>query len=212
MIERVKTKKKEDIARFYDERYSKGGFFSEEGFNKRALNILDIKKNETMKLLDIACGQGTLLALAENYVETYGVDISKEAIKKARKIAKNTVFKISSAEKLPFKNSFFDYMTCMGSLEHFPNMDTALKEMNRVIKPNGKILIHVPNSLYLIHKILGIDTQGQINERLATEKEWKDVLEKQFVVDKTKKYNTRWYFYWIPKKYCCHFTFLCRKR
>ncbi len=212
MIERIKTRKKTDIAKFYDKKYSKGGYFSEQTFNTRALLILNIKRDKNKRLLDVACGQGTLLAEAEKYMQTYGVDISKQAIEKAKKIAKQTVFKISAGEKLPFKDGFFDYIACMGSLEHFVDMDSALKEMKRVLKVDGKVLIHVPNSVYLVHKILRINTQGQINERLATEEEWISVLDEYFNVDKVEKYNTRWYFYWIPKKYCCHFTFLCSKK
>lgn len=211
MIERIRTKKVKKIEKFYDRIYKKGGYYSDKNFNKRALNILGLSKKENARLLDIGCGQGTLLAAAEKFVQTYGVDISREAIKKARENAKKTKFKVSNAEKLPFTKEYFDYILCMGSLEHFFDLNKALKEMLRVLKRNGKIIIHVPNSDYLIHKILRINTQGQINERLATEEEWRRIIEKYFTVKEVHKYNTRFYFQWIPKKYCCHFTFLCTK-
>lgn len=211
MIERIRTKSTEKIRKFYDAIYKKGGYLSDENFNKRALKILRLNKKEDVRLLDVACGQGTLLAAAEKYVRTYGVDISAVAIKKARKNSKKTKFRVCSAEKLPFPNKHFDYVVCMGSLEHFSDIGKALKEMNRVLKKGGKALIHVPNSRYLIHMILRINTQGQINERLATEEEWKRIIGKYFLIEKVHKYNTRLYFQWIPKKYCNHFTFLCRK-
>lgn len=211
MIERITTKDRQKVGEFYDRKYKGGGYFSERDFNRRALGILGIQQRENSKLLDIACGQGTLLQAAEPFVETYGIDISKEAIKKAKSRAKKTVFKVSSAEKLPFRDGFFNYIVCMGSLEHFYDIDKSLVEMKRVAKSNAKILIHVPNSMYLVHKVLRIDTQGQINERLATQSEWEELLKKFFTVESVHKYNTRWYFGWIPKKYCCHFTFLCRK-
>ncbi len=208
MIERIRTKKKKDIGKFYDNIYSSGGYYSDEKFNEK---ILDMIKPSNGKLLDIACGQGTLLAMAERTCETYGIDISNEAIKKAKKIATRTEFRVGTADKLPYRANFFDYVTCMGSLEHFPDIDKSLEEIRRVLKSGGKAVIHVPNSLYLIHRMLGVDTQGQINERLATEDEWENVIGKHLKIEKVYKYNTRWYLEWIPKKYCCHFTFVCSK-
>lgn len=212
MIERMRTKSAKQVRKFYDAIYKRGGYFSDENFNKRALRILGVNNKENAKLLDIGCGQGTLLAAAEKYVKTYGVDISAEAVKRAKKNARKTVFKVTTAEKLPFPPGHFDYITCMGSLEHFFDIDKALREMKRVSKKGVKILVHVPNSKYLIHIILGVNTQGQINERLATEEEWRKIIEKHFIVESVHKYNTRLYFEWIPKKYCNHFTFLCRKK
>lgn len=211
MIERIRTKSRNKAGKFYDKIYEKGGYISGSDFNRRALNILGLNKKEKAKLLDVGCGQGTLLAAAENYVGTYGIDISKEAIKKAGKNARKTRFKVSSAENIPFPAGYFDYIVCMGSLEHFVDINKALKEMKRVLKKGGKALIHVPNSEYLVHKILGVDTQGQINERLATEEEWRRIIRKHFTIESVHKYNTRFLLEWIPKKYCCHFTFLCRK-
>jgi len=212
MIERISTRDREKVRKFYDNKYKAGGYLSEENFNRRALSLLGIRQKEGARLLDIACGQGTLQQLAEPYAETYGIDISREAIRKAKNRARKTIFKISSAEKLPFRDDFFNYVTCMGSLEHFYDIDKALSEMRRVAKKGARILIHVPNSMYLVHKMLRIDTQGQINERLATEAEWREILERFFAVEKVHRYNTRWFLQWIPKKYCCHFTFLCRNR
>jgi ubiquinone/menaquinone biosynthesis C-methylase UbiE len=213
MITRIGTKDRKKVGKFYDNIYHHGGYLSHYVYNKQMLKLLKITSTDGKrpKLLDIACGQGTLLALAEEFAETYGVDISKEAIKKASQNAKLTKFKVASAEKLPFKANQFDFVTCMGSMEHFYDMDKALREMRRVAKPGAKIMIHVPNSKYLVHRILRIDTQGQINERLATEREWKKVIEKYFRVEKVHKYNTRWFLEWIPKRYCCHFTLICRK-
>ena len=211
MIERIRTHDKKKVEDFYNRIYEAGGYFSEETFNRRAMKILGISSREKSRMLDVACGQGTLLAMAEKYVETYGIDISRTAIRKAEKIAKNTKFRIAQADELPFRKRMFDYVTCMGSLEHFPNIEKALGEMSRVAKKDARILIHVPNSKYLVHMILGIDTQGQINERLATEDEWKKLIGKYFKIKESYKYNTKWFLKWIPKKHCCHFTFLCHK-
>ncbi len=210
MIKKITTSKEKEIANFYNNIYEHGGYYSDEMFNSEMLKILKLDKNKTKKLLDIACGQGTFLAMTENLVKTYGVDISKKAIEKAKKTAKNTEFKVGPADKLPFESRFFDYITCLGSLEHFPDIEKSLQEMKRVLKVNGKVLIHVPNSKYLVHKILRIDTQGQINERLATETEWRKTIEPYLKVEKCYKYNTKLYLKWVPKYFCCHFSFLCR--
>ena len=160
----------------------------------------------------MGCGNGNFLELAEDCFLTWGIDLSKNAIRIAKKRCKQSILSVSPAEKLRFKSNFFDVIVCLGSLEHFVDMDAALREMRRVLKRGGILVIHVPNSEYLIHRILGITEHGQINERMATESEWKGILNKYFKYIKSYKYNTRWYLRWIPKRYCCHFTFLYKNR
>jgi ubiquinone/menaquinone biosynthesis C-methylase UbiE len=204
----------EETGKYYDEHvFNELGFENPLFFKRMVVNLLLKYKSDlkNKKLIDIGCGNGNFLEYAEEFFETYGVDISKKAIEIANERCKKTKLSISVAEKLKFSDRFFDAAVCLGSLEHFVNMDDALSEMRRVLKPDGLSVIHVPNSMYLIHKILGVTEHGQINERMGEETEWRDVIEKYFKILECYKYNTRWYFNWIPKKYSCHFTFLCCK-
>jgi ubiquinone/menaquinone biosynthesis C-methylase UbiE len=209
MIERIETKDRKKVSDFYDDIYAVGGYDNPKEFIDSIIRLIP---SDNTKLLDVACGNGNFLARAEKKFKTYGVDISPGAIKLARKKLKTTQLRVASANNLPFRRDTFDAVTCLGSLEHFPDMDKALEEMKRTVKTGGIVIIHVPNSKYLVHMALRIDTQGQINERLATEKEWRKILEKHFAVEKVYKYNTKWFLKWIPRKYCCHFTFVCRKK
>ena len=208
MKEKVEAKDYAKLGKEYDKAYRSGRPFRNPNFFMEKLkSLIDKKAGKSRKILDIACGDGHFLSNFKDY-DVYGVDISKDAIKKAKKL--EGTWKVSKAEKLPFGSSQFDFVTCLGSLEHFIDMHAALKEMKRVAKKNATIIIHVPNSNYLVHKILRVDTHHQINERFASEKEWKQVLEKHFTVEKTIKYNTRWFLKALPKRWSCHFTFVCR--
>ncbi|MCX6818626.1 MAG: hypothetical protein NT129_01345, partial [Candidatus Aenigmarchaeota archaeon] len=46
-------------------------------------------------------------------------------------------------------------------------------------------------------------------ERWMNQQEWASIIKKYLKIKEIKKYNTRWYFKWIPTKYCCHFAFIC---
>jgi len=213
----LKEKIRADIkqaSKWYDEHvFDEIGYENPVPFKQKIVDII-LKYHPALKnkkLLDIACGNGNFLQFAESFFQTYGVDFSKNAIAIAKKRCKKSVLSVSPAEKLKFPNGWFDVITCLGSLEHFVNMDAALDEMARVVKPGGIAVIHVPNSAYLVHKMLRVKDHGQINERMMTEPEWRAVIEKHLRVVKCYKYNTRWYTQLIPKKYSCHFTFLCEK-
>lgn len=211
MIKRLRYSEKQ-AKKWYDKVYMHGGYKSVDShYDEKMLDQLCVPMDKSLKLLDIACGNGFLLRAAEKRVKTFGIDISENAIRNARQRAKNTALLCGSAEKLPFPESYFDFVTCLGSMEHFINIAAALEEIRRVLVSGGRANIHVPNSLYLVHKLLRVDTQGQPNERLATEKEWREIIEKHMEIERTYKYNTRPYLNWIPKRYCCHFTFICRK-
>jgi len=209
MKSKLGTNNYRDVQNAYDEAYKHGRPFRNPSWFIKQLKEIITARKIAGSLLDIACGDGHFISQFTDHYKCYGVDISKEAIKKA----KNTVkakFYVSKAEKLPFSNNMFDFITCLGSLEHFVDIDKSLGEMKRTAKKNATIIIHVPNSYYLIHKILRVDTQHQINERFASEAEWISILKKYFFVERTIKYNTRLYLKWIPKRYSCHFTFVCR--
>lgn len=114
--------------------------------NKAILKLLKPKIGSS--LLDVGCGSGILLRHIIDTDATMmlnGIDISDEMLKKAKlKFIGNSHIKLylGSVSKLPFKTNTFDYVTCVQSFHHHPDSLQSMKEMYRVLKPNGKLLIN----------------------------------------------------------------------
>lgn len=101
-----------------------------------------------INILDFGCGKGRILQeiikINPNASIT-GVDVSKTAIKYTKgKFKKCKFIKINDGEKLPFRNNCFDFIIALDVLEHVYDTQNAFKELSRVLKPQGKILISVP--------------------------------------------------------------------
>lgn len=144
--------------------------------------ISPIKPDKGKKLLDIACGTGGLLKAAnERGLIPFGMDISREAILLAARLSRCNRLVVANGENLPYKDNSFEYVTNVGSLEHFPDPKAGLKEMIRVLKAEGKMCIVLPNSFGFFGKLIGFTGTGQIMERLATLGEWKSFLESEQV-------------------------------
>jgi len=144
------------------------------------LNYLNVKPRR--KLLDVGCGTGYLLKASDlRGLETYGVDISKEAVKIAKKISPNSKIVVGKGEDIKFPDKFFDYITCLGALEHFLDIEKGVKEMVRVGKDGALFCIVVPNINFLFWKIRGSKgtKQQDINENLLLLKQWKEIFIKE---------------------------------
>lgn len=92
------------------------------------------------RVLDMGCGAGDYTGVIRRCApqfEVYGVDISKEAIKKAKRDFPSIGFSVASAYHLPFPNCFFDVVVMKCVLEHLEDPDRALAELRRVLKPGG---------------------------------------------------------------------------
>lgn len=99
------------------------------------------------KLLDVACGTGRAFPF---YIgrEIYGVDISKDMLEQAEKLKIKTKIKelkVCDAEKLPYKNETFSVSIASRFICHTPNYRNVIKEMTRVTKKGGSIIIEFPN-------------------------------------------------------------------
>ncbi|RFF27650.1 MULTISPECIES: class I SAM-dependent methyltransferase [unclassified Wenzhouxiangella] len=131
-------------------------------------------------LLDVACGDGKWLRVAKGRgAKVVGLDISEKAIEYCRSLMPDGDFHCGPAEKLPFENNSFDIITCLGSLEHFLNQRDALQEMHRVAKPNGRILILVPNADFLTYR-LGLfkgTQQREVQETIRPIAEWERLFD-----------------------------------
>lgn len=94
------------------------------------------------KILDIGCGAGKNLEELQNLGTVYGLDSSKEALKYCRKRGLKNI-KIGSAEKTNLKSNYFDIVTILDVLEHTDDK-RVFKEMGRIVKKKGIIIITVP--------------------------------------------------------------------
>jgi ubiquinone/menaquinone biosynthesis C-methylase UbiE len=98
------------------------------------------------KILDIACGMGELsLIIARKGAQVCGLDKSEKSIEVARQLSRmariSCDFKVGDALNLPYPNNYFDKIVCSSSLEHFADDDQALKEMKRVLRSEGHIVL-----------------------------------------------------------------------
>lgn len=102
--------------------------------------------NHNSKVLDLATGTGDLaIQINKKYnSEIYGTDIAKEMLRAGlHKIAEKPKIKFfcGDAEKLPYKDNFFDTCTIAFGIRNCENVEKALTEMKRVTRPNGQIAI-----------------------------------------------------------------------
>lgn len=108
-------------------------------------NIKNILKDRKYNnLLDIGCGTAYLIDMLskEKNAEYVGLDLSSEMLKQANsKNIKNATFVEGKADELPFEDNTFDIVTCSQSFHHYPDTDKAMKEVYRVLKPNGIYII-----------------------------------------------------------------------
>ena len=106
-----------------------------------------VKVCRGMRVLDIGCAYGYLLRLFDDVgCETYGIDISEHAIEQARKITKAKLYVWDVENGLPmFQDNFFDLITMLHVIEHLHSPYNVLKEMYRILKSRGKLIVGTPN-------------------------------------------------------------------
>jgi ubiquinone/menaquinone biosynthesis C-methylase UbiE len=93
--------------------------------------------------LDLGCGTGNLLEIAQDTEVLFiGVDFSSEMLKRAKKKGKNLV--MADLHYLPFRNSCIDGITNVNVFYQLDHPEIFLKEVYRVLKPGGKIIISTP--------------------------------------------------------------------
>ena len=111
--------------------------------------FLSTNLSDGLIVLDIGCGSGEELKVCSKISKkVFGIDNSQNAVKIAKKNLKdydNIEIILENAEKMHFKDNFFDIVYCFGNT--FGNWGSKkrkiLKEMLRILKPGGKIWINV---------------------------------------------------------------------
>ncbi|MFC1978721.1 class I SAM-dependent methyltransferase [Chloroflexota bacterium] len=120
-----------------------------------------------MFILDVACGIGADAGkLAESGAIVIALDPSEVMLDRARDTQSIALVQ-GIGEHLPFRSGLFDRIVCKGALDHFLNPLTTLKEMMRLLKSNGRLVISIANYDSLscklgraLHKVLKLFDWG----------------------------------------------------
>jgi len=99
------------------------------------------------KALDVGCGEGRFCrALKAHGVDVVGIDPTPALLAAARRRDRNGAYLEGRAERLPFGDETFDLVVSYLSLIDIPDIESAIPEMARVLKPGGALLVANLNS------------------------------------------------------------------
>jgi ubiquinone/menaquinone biosynthesis C-methylase UbiE len=127
----------------YDNPSIRNGFFTRS--NKAIVKLLP--QTFEVSILDVGTGTGILIEqviLKNKSAHLFGIDISPEMVKKAKRKFQgknNVTVALGSVNKLPYKDNSFEFVTCANSFHHHPDSMQSLKEIKRVLKPGGKLIL-----------------------------------------------------------------------
>ena len=100
------------------------------------------------RILDVGCGTGANLLMLSKYGDAEGVDVSEDALAFCRERGLKNV-KLGAAEQLPYEDGTFDLVTALDVVEHLDDDLAGLREMRRVLRPGGRVLLFVPTFMFL---------------------------------------------------------------
>jgi len=134
------------VADAYDSYYQNDLGKRIDNLEKRIVGLF-INEFNHKDVLEIGCGTGHWTSfLSEQGLKVIGIDISDKMLEKAKsKNIPNAKFEVNDATNLPYADESIENIVCITSLEFIKNKDKALKEMHRVLKKNGTILIGTLN-------------------------------------------------------------------
>lgn len=97
-------------------------------------------------LLEVGCGLGTdLLQFARGGANVYGIDLTLQGASLTKKRLELYGFNgdviVGDSEVLPYKDNSFDFVYSWGVIHHTPDTETAAREIVRVCKPGGRVLV-----------------------------------------------------------------------
>jgi ubiquinone/menaquinone biosynthesis C-methylase UbiE len=99
-------------------------------------------------LLDVGCGTGQFAPhLLQRYpdITYWGLDLSAQMLEQGRArfgaFPNRTIIVKGDSERLPFRSNAFDIVTCSHSFHHYPRQSDVVREMYRVLRPGGKLML-----------------------------------------------------------------------
>jgi methionine biosynthesis protein MetW len=108
---------------------------------------------EGQRVLDVGCGVGEFMELLrEQGAEPYGVDGNEAQVAEAGK--HGLTARVADLDAgIPFESEEFSLISCLEVIEHIARAEFLLKEIWRVLRPGGHLLLSTPNFSYINHRI-----------------------------------------------------------
>ena len=158
------------------------------------------KYGKSGKLLDVGCAYGFISNnLSRSGFDVVGIDISEHAIKVAKSKFPHIKFiKRDIQLNTEFENNEFDFIVALDVLEHCQNVDSAIEEINRILKKDGILLLSIPTTDF--HKKIHLDESHNIF--LSLEGWYKKLSEYEFRVIE-KRIGLGW-LKLIKRDWCFH--------
>lgn len=145
-------------------------------------------EGKAASILECGCGSGELVAyLKEKDFFAVGLDLSIDMLSGSDESVQQNLL-AANTEQLPFQDCFFDVVICKGSLHHLDNPEKGLREIRRVLKNGGQVIISEPcRDNYLWRKAAQLYTKIKSSfhdsHRVFTSKELDYLFEKtEFVL------------------------------
>ena len=111
---------------------------------KRKIKLINLFSSEDKKLLDVGCGTGDFLQIAQqNNWKVSGIEPNEDARQIANSKTNKSVYNIE--QLLEFPKQSFDVISLWHVLEHLPNLEEQISVLKSLLKENGRLIIAVPN-------------------------------------------------------------------
>jgi len=223
----------------YDDLYQEREILMRDSFYLWLIELIAPQPGE--RLLDVACGQGRLVQLAaQQGVNATGVDFSYAGMIAAAQQTPTAKWLLADGEALPIADESIDCLLNIGSLEHYEHPLQGVRELARLLKPNGRACILLPNAYGLLGNIQQVWLRGEVFDdgqplqRYASRRTWETLLARGGLqVERLVPYSeidfprTPSDWFWlarrpqkivrallakgIPPNLANHFVFLCRR-
>jgi SAM-dependent methyltransferase len=159
-----------------------------------------LKPPKGSRLIDISCGQGRLVYFSlKSGIPSIGVDFAISGIRHGKQETPGAGWLVGDGECLPLPPACADYVTHIGSLEHYQDPQAGMREIARLLKPAGVACILLPNSYGLVGNIKhvwktgDIFDDGQPLQRYNSPGGWRNLLVKNGLLPfRTIKFERPW--------------------
>ncbi|MDO8843251.1 class I SAM-dependent methyltransferase [Methylicorpusculum sp.] len=140
-----------------------------------------------IKVLDIGCGSGLMLNALEDLGQTYGMDMSDDAINFSKEIFSGKVEKGVLPDQIPYQKDFFNLITALDVIEHIDEDVASLKAIHALLVSDGKAVITVPAYMFLWSKF---DELNEHKRRYTLTELNTKLVQAGFTVEKISYFNT----------------------